>query len=206
MKERQFAYHRKTKHVNEREMIAKIKSLPIPEQHLFIDTLSIEYDRQYRHMKQQLRKGDTLYISSLSALGRKKETILTEWRELMEEIQVHIVVLDAPVLDTRDLTNSPLRQQIITDLVTQLLSWLAVEEDEQYRKSLRDGIEKARSVGRVSGPRKNVVDDLFRETYSKWKRKEITAEEAQEILDIKKSTFYRLVNEYKVELKTLSTK
>lgn len=97
-----------------------------------------------------MRKGDTLYIHSLDRFGRNKEYILNEWRELNKEIGIDIVVLDMPLLDSTKHKDSI--GTFISDLILQVLSWIAEDERERIRKRQREGIDLALANGIKFGP------------------------------------------------------
>ncbi|TCP24480.1 DNA invertase Pin-like site-specific DNA recombinase [Scopulibacillus darangshiensis] len=119
---------------------------------VFADKISGKnFDRpEYQKMKSKLRFGDTLVIPSLSRLGRSKQGILDEWKELMKE-DIDIVVLDMPILDTRKYKDLEGIGQLITDIVLQLLSWMVEEERTNIRENQRQGIEIAKIEGKYNG-------------------------------------------------------
>ncbi|RPK03100.1 hypothetical protein FH5_02176 [Priestia endophytica] len=94
---------------------------------------------QYQLMKRMMRKGDILYNHSLDRFGRNKEEILQEWNAITKEIEADIAVLDMPLLDTSQYKDS--LGTFITDLVLQILSWMAEEERDRIRKHQREGID-----------------------------------------------------------------
>jgi DNA invertase Pin-like site-specific DNA recombinase len=106
----------------------------------------------------------------------------------------HIVVLDMPLLDTTKYQDS--LGSFITDLVLQILSWLAQEERERTKKRQREGIAEAKKVGKHLGRPKATYTDKFMEAYNQWRTGNITAVKAIEIANMSKSTFYRLVKKY----------
>lgn len=194
---RKFGYIRvSSKDQNEARQLASMRSLGIAERDIFIDKQSGKnFEReQYQFLKQILRKGDILYIHSLDRFGRNKEAILQEWKEVTKDIQAHIVVLDMPLLDTTKYQDS--LGSFITDLVLQILSWLAEEERERTKKRQREGIEEAKKAGKHLGRPKVTFTDQFVKAYQQWKAGNITAVKAIELADIGKSTFYRLVKKY----------
>jgi len=128
------------------EIVGADRQGTIAERDIFIDKQSgKDFEReQYQFLKRMLRKGDILYIHSLDRFGRNKEAILQEWKEITKDIQAHIVVLDMPLLDTTKYQDS--LGNFITDLVLQILSWLAQEERERTKKRQREGIAEAKKV------------------------------------------------------------
>ncbi|MBE1554267.1 DNA invertase Pin-like site-specific DNA recombinase [Filibacter limicola] len=137
-----------------------------------------------------------LYIHSLDRFGRNKEYILNEWRELTKEIGVDIVVLDMPLLETTKHKDSI--GTFISDLILQVLSWIAEDERERIRKRQREGIDSAMSNGIRFGRPSHQITEEFLQAYNKWKAKEITAVKAMEEARMKKTSFYKMVKEYEI--------
>ncbi|MGE8077331.1 recombinase family protein [Peribacillus loiseleuriae] len=149
---------------------------------------------QYQLLKRMLRKGDVLYIHSLDRFGWNKEEILQEWNDITKNIQADIVVVDMPLLDTTQFKDS--LGTFIADLTLQILSWMAQEKREPIRKRQREGIDVALQNGVAFSQPKVQVTEEFKEVYDRWKVGEITAVKAMGELDVKKTTFYKLVKEY----------
>lgn len=142
---KKFGYVRvSTKDQNEGRQIEDIKKHVESERDIFIDKKSgKDYNRdQYQLVKRMLREGDIIYIHSLDRFGRNKEAILKEWKEITQDIKAHIIVLDMPLLDTTKYKDS--LGNLITDLVLQILSWLAEEERTKNKVRQRQGIELAK--------------------------------------------------------------
>jgi DNA invertase Pin-like site-specific DNA recombinase len=202
---RKFGYIRvSSKDQNEGRQLAAIKNLGVDERDIFLDKQSgKDFNRtQYQLLKRVIRKGDILYIHSLDRFGRNKEEILQEWNDITKNIQADIVVLDMPLLDTTQYKDS--MGTFIADLVLQILSWMAQEERDRIRKRQREGIDNALKNGIAFGRPKVQITDEFKEVYSRWKAGEMTAVKAMEELDLKKTTFYKLVKKYESDLKNQS--
>jgi len=173
---RKFGYIRvSSKNQNENRQIEAMKNLITDERDIFVDKQSgRDCNReQYQFLKRMLRKDDSLYIHSLDCFGRNKEAILQEWKDITQNIQAHIVVLDMPLLDTTQYKDS--LGTLITDLVLQILSWLAEEERTKIKTRQREGIE----------------------AYNKWTSGQITALNAMRRCNMISPTFYRVVKRYK---------
>ena len=142
-----------------------------------------------------LRSNDTLVITELDRLGRNMTMIKEEWNDLQKK-NVNIVVLDNPILNTKDKNN--LEKNLISNLVFELLSYLSEKEREKIRKRQREGIEalKRRNGGKGIGRPQIKYPDNWDEVYRMWKEKKITAVKAMELTKIKKNTFYKLAKEY----------
>ncbi len=181
--------------------LATAAEINIPEEYIFIERASgKDFKRpEYQLMKRMLRNGDVLYIQSLDRLGRNKQMILDEWQELIKEKKIDIVVLDMPLLNTMKYKDLNGIETLISDLILQLLSYMA--EDER-KKSANDKkrITIALQKGVKFGRKKVEKDDNFKETYQEWKNHKITAVKAMQIVGMKSNTFYRRVKEYEYAL------
>ncbi|PGT78176.1 recombinase family protein [Bacillus sp. AFS040349] len=200
MHTKKFGYVRvSSKDQNEGRQIASMKEQGIEERDIFIDKQSgKDFERNdYQLMKRSLREGDILYIHSLDRFGRNKDEILNEWQEITKKIKADIVVLDMPLLDTTKYKDS--MGSFISDLVLQILSWMAQEERERIRKRQREGIDVALKKGVQFGRPKAEPTDEFYESYKRWKAGEITATAAIEDAGMKRTTFYKLVKELEAE-------
>ncbi|MED3476515.1 recombinase family protein [Bacillus thuringiensis] len=194
---RKFGYIRiSTKDQNEARQIESIKKFVTDERDIFIDKQSgRDFNRyQYQLLKRMLREEDILYIHSLDRFGRNKEGILQEWQDITQNIKAHIVVLDMPLLDTTKYKDS--LGTLITDLVLQILSWLAEEERTRIKTRQREGIDIAKKKGTHMGRPRIQITDEFISAYKDWKNEEITAVEAMRRTNMKSTTFYRIVKRY----------
>ena len=183
---------------NEARQVAKAKELGIDDRHIFIEKASgKDFDRPvYQGMKNAtLREGDVLYVDSLDRLGRNYEGIVAEWQSLTKDIGVDIVVLDMPLLDTRN--NKDLLGTLISDIVLQLLSYVAENEREKIRTRQREGIEAAKREGKYTGRKPVTVDKYrFAELLGEVRRGERTNQYVMDQLGLKRNTYYNLVKEY----------
>lgn len=196
MNTKKFGYVRvSSKDQNEARQIESMREQGIGERDIFLDKQSGKnFDREkYQALKQCLREGDILYIHSLDRFGRNKDEILNEWHDITKNIKADIVVLDMPLLDTTKYKDS--MGTFISDLVLQILSWMAQEERERIGKRQREGIDIALRNGVQFGRPKAETTDEFYKAYGKWKAGEITATKAIEEAGMKRTTFYKLVKE-----------
>jgi DNA invertase Pin-like site-specific DNA recombinase len=194
---RKFGYIRvSSKDQNEGRQLKAMLEHGLNERDIFLDKQSGKnFNReQYQLLKRMIRKGDVLYIHSLDRFGRNKEEILQEWNDITKNIQADIVVMDMPLLDTTQYKDS--LGTFIADLVLQILSWMAQEERDRIRKRQREGIDVALKNGVTFGRPKIQAKEDFNEIYSRWKAGEMTAVKAMDELGVKKTTFYKLVNEH----------
>lgn len=153
-----------------------------------------DFNRQgYQTLKNSLlRKGDTLVIKELDRLGRNMDMIKSEWQELQAK-GIDIVVIDTPILNT--LNKTDLEKKLISNIVFELLSYMAEKERIKIRERQSEGIEAAKAKGVYKGRKRIEVND-FEYVYNEWKDSKITAVKAMDKLGITKATFYRRVKEY----------
>src|SRR6476620_3766529 len=178
---RKFGYVRvSSKDQNEERQIEAIRQKGIEERDIFVNKQSgKDFNRdKYQLLKRILRKGDVLYIHSLDRFSRNKEKILEEWNDITKNIQADIVVLDMPLLDTTQYKDS--LGTFITDLVLQILSWMAEEERDRIRKRQREGIDLALKKGTTFGRPKATVTEAFEQVYNQWKSGDMTAVKAMQ--------------------------
>ncbi|COF06366.1 recombinase family protein [Bacillus thuringiensis] len=197
MEQKKFGYIRvSSKEQNEGRQLEAMRKMGIHERDIFIDKQSGRtFQReQYQILKKMLRRGDILYIHSLDRFGRNKSAILEEWKDITQNIQAHIVVLDMPLLDTTKYKDSI--GQLITDLVLQILSWLSEEERVKIKTRQREGIDLAKKQGKHLGRPKVEITDEFIQAYQEWKDRKITAVEAMKRSGMPNTTFYRIVKRY----------
>jgi len=182
--------------------VAVAKEMGIPEEYVFIEKASgKDFKRpEYQLMKRMLRSGDILYIQSLDRLGRNKQMILEEWQELIQIKEIETIVLDMPLLDTTRYKDLNGIETLISDLILQLLSYMAEDERNRIRARQKEGVEVAIRKGVKFGRRKIEMTDTFPSVYQEWKQQKITAVEAMNRVGMKRNTFYRRVKEYESNL------
>lgn len=182
--------------------IVEAKKLGIEDEYIFLEIASgKDFKRpEYQLLKRMLREGDILYIKSLDRLGRNKQMILDEWNEIVRVKKVNIVILDMPLLDTTKYKDMNGLENLISDIILQLLSYMAEDERTRIKERQREGIKAALDKGVKFGRPKIEVGENFEEVYKAWKAKEITAVKAMAILGLKSNTFYRRVKEYESEI------
>jgi DNA invertase Pin-like site-specific DNA recombinase len=149
----------------------------------------------YQSMKLTLRRGDTLIIKELDRLGRNMSQIKDEWREL-EKLGVDIIVVDNELLNTANKTD--LERTLISNVVFELLSYVAQREYTKIKTRQAEGIAIAKGKGVYKGrPPRSVDMDKFAAVYKRWRiDKEITAVKAMELMDLKRDKFYDTVKMY----------
>ena len=170
--------------------------LGINERDIFVDKCSGKnFDRpQYQALKVQLREGDILVIKSIDRLGRNYKQICEEWREITREIKANIKVLDMPVLDTT--RTEGLIGEVISDIVLQLLSYVAEQERAFIKQRQAEGIKLAKEKGKRLGKPPIEYPENWDNVYKVWKSGAITAREAMKQLNLKPTSFYKLAKLY----------
>lgn len=193
MKAKVYGYIRvSTKEQCEDRQLIALREFSVPEQNIFMDKISgKDFNRpQYQQLIGKLCPGDTLVLKSIDRLGRNYEEILNQWRIITKKMQVDIVVLDMPLLDTRQ-TGKDLTGTFVADLVLQILSYVAQTERENIRQRQKEGIAAAKLRGVKFGrPRKDVPEEFWH-LKELWERKEITSRKAATKIGIAQDTFLR---------------
>ena len=177
----------------DRQRIAMLEN-GVDQRRIYMDKQSgKDFDRPgYRRLLKRLKPGDTLIIKSIDRLGRNYDEILEQWRLITKEKQAAIVVLDMPLLDTRqgrDLTGT-----LIADIVLQLLSYVAQTEREFIRQRQAEGIAAAKKRGVRFGRKPLERPPEYEWVKSIWQRGEISAREAAARLDVSHKTFLKWVH------------
>ncbi len=175
----------------DRQLLA-LRARNVPEQNIFIDRQSgRDFIRpQYAELSLRLREGDLLYVLSIDRLGRNYEEVLEQWRRLTKELGVDIVVIDMPLLDTRQ--GKDLMGTFIADLVLQILSFVAQSERESIRRRQAEGIAAAKARGVRFGRPESPVPKNFRQLVQAWERGSISLPELLSLCEgLSESTFYR---------------
>lgn len=188
-----------TRDQNEERQVLAMESLSIPSDNIFMDKQSgKDFERpQYKKMIKKLRKDDVVYVKSIDRLGRNYTEILEQWRILTKEKGVDIVVVDMPMLDTR--RGKDLIGTFISDIVLQVLSFVAENERCNIRQRQAEGIMAAKARGvRFGRPKKNMPDN-FLSLVNCWEKKQISLPEVLKICQISESTFYRRIQDFKIK-------
>ena len=194
MKNKIFGYARvSSKEQNEERQIVAFKNYGIDERDIYIDKQSgKDFDReQYNILKHILRENDILVIKSIYRLGRNYKMIIYEWKDITKKIKDDIVVIDMPLLDTTK--NKDLLGTFISDLILQILSYVAEQERTFIKQRQKEGISTAMNKGIKFGRPTIEKPQNYDIVVSKWKNKEIRTKEAIEQLGLKPSTFYNMV-------------
>ena len=203
--EKMYGYIRvSTREQNEDRQVIAMREFGIPDENMVIEKQSgKDFARpKYQRLMMKVKQGDILVVKSIDRLGRNYDEILEEWRMITKEKQAHIVVLDMPLLDTRngrDLTGT-----LIADIVLQLLSYVAQTEREFIRQRQREGIDAAKEKGVRFGRMPFEKPGNYEEIVEQWRRKEYSAQEAASKLGVSRTQFYRWASSEKIPESTLS--
>ena len=176
---------------NEDRQLLAIQQLSIAQENIFIDKQSgKDFQRpQYKKLVRKLKKDDVLYIKSIDRLGRNYAEILEQWRILTKSKGIDIVVLDMPLLDTR--RGKDLIGTFLSDIVLQVLSFVAENERENIRQRQAEGIAAAKARGVRFGRPEKELPDNFEALVQAWEREQLPLSDVLDLCQISQSTFYR---------------
>ena len=174
---------------NENRQIDAMNQIPIPEKNIYIDKQSgKDFERPaYKKLFKRLKRDDLLYIKSIDRLGRNYEEIQTQWRLLTKDKGVDIVVMDMPLLDTR--RGKDLVGTFLSDIVLQVLSFVAENERVNIKQRQAEGIAAAKARGLRLGRPPAPLPENFHQVFQKWKNGKITCTEAAKECGMPLNTF-----------------
>ena len=184
-----------TKDQNEARQLAAMREFGVPPERIVVEKCSgKDFQRlHYQNLLKKLRSGDVLVVKSIDRLGRNYTEILDQWRVLTKEKGVDIVVLDMPLLDTRQ--GRDLTGRLIADIVLQLLSYVAETERQNIRQRQAEGILAARKRGDPLGRKQIDMPPGFAALAGAWWQGELSSRAAAEQLGISHQTFLRRAKE-----------
>lgn len=179
-----------TREQNEDRQLIAMEELAVPKKNIFIDKQSgKDFERpQYKKLIKKLKPDDLLYIKSIDRLGRNYKEILEQWRILTKEKGIDIVVLDMPLLDTR--RGKDLMGTFLSDIVLQVLSFVAENERTNIRQRQAEGIAAAKARGVKFGRPPIPLPDNFYEVHKAWRAKKLTLKQAAKECNMPEGTFY----------------
>lgn len=189
-----------TRDQNEDRQLIALREMEVPESNLFMDKQSgKDFNRPaYKRLLRKLKKDDLLYIKSIDRLGRNYEEIQNQWRLLTKDKGVDICVLDMPLLDTR--RGKDLVGTFLSDIVLQVLSFVAENERTSIRRRQAEGIAAAKARGVRFGRPPRTLPENFHSAYQQWKARKITGAAAARECGMPLATF-----RYRAELYEKST-
>ncbi len=179
-----------SKDQNEDRQLIALNEVGVERKNIYLDKKSgKDFDRpQYKKLLRKLKKDDLLYIKSIDRLGRNYEEILQQWRVLTKEKGIDIVVLDMPLLDTR--RGKDLMGTFLSDIVLQVLSFVAENERTNIKQRQAEGIAAAKAKGVKFGRPPLPLPDNFCEVHRAWRSKKLTLKEAASACNMPVGTFY----------------
>ena len=179
-----------TREQNKDRQRLALAALPVPEENIYMDKQSgKDFERpQYRRLVRRLRRDDLLYVKSIDRLGRNYSEILEQWRMLTKEKGVDIAVLDMPLLDTR--RGKDLMGTFLSDIVLQVLSFVAENERDNIRQRQAEGIAAAKARGVRFGRPPLPLPDNFHMLHQAWRGQKITLRQAARACGMPTGTFY----------------
>lgn len=178
----------------DRQMVA-LQEIPVDDKNIYLDKQSgKDFNRpMYRKLLKRLKPDDLLYIKSIDRLGRDYKEILEQWRVLTKEKRVDVVVMDMPLLDTR--RGKDLMGTFLSDIVLQVLSFVAENERENIRQRQMEGILAAKKKGVKFGQPRKTLPPKFEDAFQHWSSGKLLTRQAAEFCAMSTSTFYRRAKE-----------
>ena len=196
MEHQMYGYIRvSTREQNEDRQVIAMREFGVPDSNMVTDKQSgKDFARPgYRRLLRKLKPGDTLVLKSIDRLGRNYDEILEQWRLLTKEKRVEIVVLDMPLLDTRQ--GRDLMGTLIADIVLQLLSYVAQTEREFIRQRQAEGIAAAKARGVQFGRKPKKRPEEYERLREDWRAGWISARAAARQLGVAHRTFMKWVEQ-----------
>jgi len=182
-----------TKNQNEERQLIALKNFGVPPENIVVEKQSgKDFNRPlYQSLVSRLRAGDVLVLASLDRLGRNYEDMVGQWKYLTKDLDVGVVVLDMPMLDTRKSQDQKknLVATLVIDLVIQLLSYFAQAERESILQRQAEGIAAAKKRGVQFGRKRITMPDGFEELADEWWNGYVSARKAAQELSVSPKTF-----------------
>ena len=179
-----------TKEQNAERQLIALTAFGVAADAIFVDKQSgKDFERtQYRKLIRKLKDGDTLVVKSIDRLGRNYDEILEQWRYLIKERRIDIVVLDMPLLDTR--RGKDLMGTFLSDIVLQVLSFVAENERAAIHQRQAEGIAAAKARGVRFGRPPRPLPENFPAVHRAWRSKKLTLKQAATACEMPVGTFY----------------
>ena len=180
---------------NDDRQIIALTEYGVPKSRIYSDHQSgKDFEREnYKRMLKRLKKGDILVIKSIDRLGRSYKDVIKQWQYITQEKGADIIVLDMPILNTS--LNKDLIGTLISDIVLQLLSYVAENERLNIRQRQAEGIAAARLRGVHLGRKKRFYADNYIDIFKRYRCRYITFDEAKQLIGCGECTFYRMLSE-----------
>lgn len=194
-----------SKDQNPQRQIDAFRSVGIEDRYIFIDVCSgnagnLERRDEYQRARAIVRKGDEIYLDALDRLGRNSKEIEQEWRYFTEEVGCYIVVMNMELLDTRPKNGQTDISELVSKIALAVFSWMAQRETEERRRRQMAGIEAAKREGKYKGRKPiSVNTHEFSRLMAEVERHERTNKYVMDKLGLTRTTYYKLVDEYKTK-------
>ena len=184
---------------NEDRQMISMAEQGVPAKNIYVDKQSgKDFERKaYRSMLRRLRPGDCIVLHSLDRLGRDYAAILEQWQLITKDKGADIVVLDMPLLDTRE-KDRDLTGRLISDIILQLLSYCSQRERENIKQRQAEGIAAAKARGVAFGRPMKDVPDNFGALIRQWERKQLSFDDVLAQCDMCRATFYNRLRDYRL--------
>ena len=192
MNEKTYGYMRvSTREQNEDRQRLAMREYGVPEENLYLDKQSGKHFERpgYQELLKHLNTGDTLVIKSIDRLGRNYDEILEQWRLLTKEKQIWITVLDMPFLDT--IADRDLLSRLISEIMLQVLSYVAQQEREFIHQRQKEGIKAAKLRGVRFGQKPLPIPEQYAEVKKLWEAGKLSANAAAKRLGVARNTFLK---------------
>ena len=186
-----------TKEQNEDRHLIALNEYNVPEKNIYMDKQSgKDFDRkQYKRMLKHIKENDLIIIKSIDRLGRNYSEILEQWRIITKIKKADIFVIDMPILDTR--RGKDLMGTFLSDIVLQVLSFVAESERDNIKQRQAEGIAAAKAKGVKFGRPPKELPPNFMLVYKKWINKELSIEEAAKACNMPTTTFFYRARKFK---------
>lgn len=188
-----------SKDQNEDRQLIAMNEAGVSPKYIYMDKQSgKDFERAaYKKLVKRIKEGDCLIVKSIDRLGRNYKDIMEQWRIITKEIGADIIILDMPLLDTTK--SKDLLGTFISDVVLQLLSFVAENERDNIRRRQAEGIAAAKSRGVVFGNHPKQMPDNFPELIERWQRHDISTTELAKHCGVAHSTIYKKIKEFNDE-------
>ena len=184
-----------TEEQNETRQVITMLNLGVPEENIVIEKESgkSKARKKYHSLVRRLKAGDTLYVESIDRLSRDYSGIISEWHKLTTQKNIILKILDTPLLDT-DQTTNDLLNSFIRDILLHIMAFQAESEWQKIKTRQAQGIAAAKASGKQLGRPKSTPTEQEIKIVQEYQNQKITFDIALKILNIKKSSFYKLCN------------
>ena len=181
---------------DDRQWLA-MEDFGIPKECVFVDKQSgKDFDRPaYREVMERLAPGDTLVVKSLDRLGRNYDEMTHQLDIITKEKEAAIVVIDLPLLDTRNKYGDDLTEKLISNLVIQVFSYVAETERNMNHQRTMEGLAAARARGVKLGRKPKDKPKGYETVLAQWQNKSLSARKAAEKLEVSPPTFLKWARE-----------